>query len=227
MTSSVAFSNYVSPAVTDPNNPGLATSNYQIPNRFTLRIDYSKAFFGDYETSFTLFGSRNEGRPFSYVFANDDGDMFGDRLDGRHLLYVPTGMNDPKVNFDPGFDTTAFFAFLNTSGLDRYAGSIAPRNVFDSDWWTKFDLRVSQDIPGFRENHRAKAYFVIENLGNLLNDDWGVLREAGFPRKQAIVDAEIDSPGTYLYESFFEPSGQSRVTNPSLWAMRLGVKYSF
>lgn len=227
MTSSVAFSNYVSPAVTDPNNPGLGISNYQIPNRFTLRVDYQKAFFSDYETRFTLFGSRNEGRPFSYTFDNDDGDMFGDRLDRRHLVYVPTGPSDPKVNFDPGFDTNAFFAFVSQSGLAKYAGSIAPRNVFDSNWWTKFDLRISQDIPGFREDHRAKAYFVIENVGNLLNDDWGVLREAGFPRKQAIVDAEIDSPTTYLFESFNAPSGQSRVTSPSLWAMRIGVKYNF
>ncbi len=228
MTSSVAFSNYANAAVSDPNNPGVATSNYQIPHRFTLRLKYGKEFFGDYETRFTMFGSRNKGRPFSYMFANDDGDMFGDLIDGRHLLYVPTGPSDPKVMFDPGFDQTAFFAFVNASGLSKYAGSIAPRNEFDSDWWTKFDVRISQDIPGLMEGHRAQAFLVVDNVGNLLNDEWGVLREASFPRMQGIVDARIDSAtNTYVFEDYFEAAGQRRVSSPSLWSIRLGVKYSF
>ena len=228
MTSSVAFSNFSSIAVSDPNDPGVAISNYQIPHRFTLRLGYGKSFFGDYETRFTLFGSRNKGRPFSYVFTDDDGDMFGDIIDRRHLLYVPTGTSDPKVTFEPGFDDAAFFAFVNSTGLSKYAGSIAPRNVFDSDWWTKFDLRISQELPGFNKNHRASAYFIMENVGNFLNDDWGVLREATFPRLQDVVDARIDSAtNKYVFEEFFEPAGQTRISSPSLWAARIGIKYSF
>ncbi len=40
MTSSVAFSNFVNIAVDDPNRPRLATSNYEIPHRFTFRVSY-------------------------------------------------------------------------------------------------------------------------------------------------------------------------------------------
>src|SRR5690606_6015907 len=85
MTSSVAFSNYVNVSVSDPNDPDVHRSNYAIPNRFTLRMTYRKAFFGDYETKFTLFGRVNEGRPFSAVYTNG-GDLFGDTLDFRHLI---------------------------------------------------------------------------------------------------------------------------------------------
>ncbi|HUD95945.1 MAG TPA: TonB-dependent receptor, partial [Woeseiaceae bacterium] len=37
MTSSVAFSNFVNISVSDPNDPGVARSNYNVPNRFTFR----------------------------------------------------------------------------------------------------------------------------------------------------------------------------------------------
>ncbi len=231
MTSSVAFSNWFNVTVADYNNPGLATSNYEIPHRATLRLNYRKAFFGDYETKFTVFGTRNEGRPFSYTFSEME-EFFRGRFfnldDDRQLLYMPTGASDPKVQFDPGFDQAAFFAFADAAGISKYGGQIVPRNVFNSDWWTKFDVRVSQELPGFMENHRASAYLVIENFGNFLNDDWGVLREASFPRNQPIVEATID-PATnqYVFEEFFEPGGQSIRQDASLWEIRVGVRYSF
>jgi hypothetical protein len=102
MTSSVAFSNYANVSVSDPNDPGVARSNYNIKHRFTLLANYHKALFGDNETKFTLYGRMNEGRPFSPVYTNG-GDLFGDTLDFRHLLYVPTGPSDPNVEFGPVF----------------------------------------------------------------------------------------------------------------------------
>ena len=231
MTSSVAFSNFVSPAVSDYNNPGLARSNYEIPHRYTLRLNYRKAFFGDYETKFTVFGSANKGRPFSYTFSEQEMFFLGRFFnldDDRQLLYVPTGASDPKVRYATGFDQPAFFAFASQSGLDRYAGTIVPRNAFYSDWWTKFDVRISQELPGFNENHRASAFLVVENIGNLINDDWGVLKEASFPRTQPVVQASIDSmTNQYVFEEFFEPAGQSIKQDASLWEVRIGLRYSF
>ncbi len=89
---------------------------------------------------------------------------FGDFIDGRHLLYVPTGLNDPIVNFADGFDTDAFFAFLDETGLSGYAGSIAPRNAFNSGWWGTADLRIEQQFPAFREDHRFAGYITIQQL---------------------------------------------------------------
>lgn len=228
MTSSVAFSNYANTAVSDPNNPGRARSNYQIPNRITLKASYKKAFFGDNQTKITLFGSANEGRPFSYAFT--DGCPFcpfGDTARNRQLLYVPTGPSDPLVAFDPGFDQAAFFDFVNSSGLSDYSGQIAPRNAFKSGWWTKFDLKVEQELPGFGDDHRFSGFFVIENLGNLLNDEWGVLKEVGFPRVQDIVNLGGISGGQFEFDDFFVPGGERRVTDASLWEVRFGIRYSF
>jgi hypothetical protein len=154
--------------------------------------------------------------------------MFGDILDDRHLLYVPSGPNDPLVQFADGFQTDAFFQFVEQSGLGKYAGSIAPRNEFQSDWWTWFDLRIEQEFPGFSQGHKIAGYLVFKNLCNLLNDEWCVLREASFPRRQAVIDAEISDDGTqYIFEDFLDPPGQGRITDPSLWEILIGIRYTF
>lgn len=232
MTSSVAFSNYVNVSVSDPNDPGVARSNYNIKNRFTLRANYRKAFFGDYETKFTLFGRVNEGRPYSATFV-DGGNVFGDTLDDRHLLYIPSGPNDPNVAFGPNFDQQAFFAYLDRSGLSQYAGGIAPRNALTSSWWHKYDIKIEQELPGFGPEQKLSAFLLIENVGNLLNDDWGVLREQSFPRNLQLVSfppppaAAINPNNQYVYNEFFSPAPQARVADASLWEIRFGLTYDF
>ncbi len=223
MTSSTSSSNYGNIAVSDSNNPGLAISNYSIPHRFTARISYEAYWWGENRTMFSLFGSANEGRPFSYVFSRDDGDTFGDARDYRHLLYVPDGPNDSSVVYEDGFDQQAFFDFIQKEGLKP---GIQKRNDHQSDWWAHFDLRIEQEFPGFFANDRFSAFLIIKNFCNMLNDSWCVLKEAGFPRTDDVVDMEVVD-GKYLYESFVNPGGQSRATQASLWEMRIGLKYTF
>ena len=238
MTSSVAGSNYFNVAVADPNNPGLATSNYEIPHRAILKVGYSNEFFGDNTTRFTLFGSINQGRPFSYTFKDQAMFILGPDFnpdDDRSLLYMPSGASDPNVIFDPGFDQAAFFAFAESRGITKYGGGVVPRNEFNSRQWAKFDLKISQEIPGFGEDHNATAYLTINNIGNLINDEWGVLYEQRFPRSQDIVEASlVDTAGTpndfsddqYLFENF-SPRDQSRSSSASLYSIRLGINYNF
>jgi len=228
MTSSVAFSNYANISVDDPNAPSLAKSNYNVPHRFTFRVGYSAYWWGDNRTNFTLVGAANKGRPFSYTFAEDDGDTFGDWISDRHLLYVPEGPNDPLVTYLETFNQEAFFAALADTGLDKYAGGIAPRNAFNSNWWVYYDIRVEQELPAFKQGHKFAAWFTIKNLCNMINNEWCVLKEASFPRAQGLVDMEISEDGTqYIYEEFIEPSGQGRVSEPSLWDIRIGLTYRF
>ena len=220
MTSSVAFSNYHGIAVSDPENPQLAPSNYEIPHRFTLSLNYTHEFFDGYQTKFSLFGQANEGTPYTYSFDRDtDGLGFNDN--SRQLLYVPT-LNDANVVYGAGFDQTAFNEFVDSEGLKR--GEIIGRNSLSSDWWTKFDLKVEQEFAGFTPEHKASAYFVIKNVGNLINDDWGVLKQGSF--LQGAVTAEVQD-GKYVFTEFNEPSPQSRSIDPSLWEMKIGVQYKF
>lgn len=233
MTSSVAFSNFAQFAASDRNNPAAARSNYIIPHRFTGKFSWAHDFWDDNTTRFTLFGSVNQGRPYSFTFVdgggafNGDFTEFGDGIDGSSLLYIPTGADDPNVVFGDDFNTDAFFAFLEDNNLMQYAGGIAPRNSNFSDWWAKVDLKFEQELPTPIEGHKLSAFLVIENFTNLIDSDWGVMYEASFPRTFQVVDARIDRANNqYLFNEYFERE-EGRVTTPSLYEIRMGVTYKF
>jgi hypothetical protein len=70
---------------------------------------------------------------------------------------------------------------------------------------------------------------LIENIGNLINDDWGVLKEQSFPRNQTVVQIQegLSPTGAYVYEQFFSPAPRVGEPEPSLWELRFGIRYSF
>lgn len=86
----------------------------------------------------------------------------------------------------------------------------AERNSEYGSWWVKADLKITQELPGFTPDHRAEAYFTIDNLTNFISDDWGILDQVNFPNN---VD-EGDDP-------------ESRVGDASLYTIKLGVSYKF
>ena len=230
MTSSVAFSNYNNRAYLNPQISEVATSNYNIEHRFTALVNYEVDFIQDWTSRLTAYFSANEGRPYSYTFESNSLLGFNPfQGSDSSLLYVPTGPNDPNVIFGPNFDTQAFFDFISGEGLDEFAGGYAGRNAFTGDWWTKIDLKFEQEIPGFLEGHRASGFVVVDNFTNLLNDDWGVLKEASFPRVNGVVDASLINDGQHIeFQEFNDDLViEPRVGSPSLWSIRFGVKYEF
>ena len=102
----------------------------------------------------------------------------------QSLLYVPTNAADPNVVFD-GIDPAAFFALTDAAGCPR--GQYCPRNSIDGAWNTTVNMKVAQEFPGFVSGHEAELYMVIRNLGNLLDSNYGVFREPGFPLMQRVA----------------------------------------
>ena len=221
MTSSVAFSNYHRIAVSDPENPGVSTSNYEVPHRFTFSAGYVHEFIDGLETRFNLFGQVSQTNPYSYTFSSSTGGL-GFNDEDRQLLYVPQS-NDANVVYGDDFDLEAFNAWVSSEGLKR--GEIQDRNEIDGDWWTTIDFKVEQQFPGFNDGHSGSAYFIVKNIGNMLNDDWGVLKRGS--AFQRAVTADINDQGQYVFEEFHNPSGTSVEVDPSLWEIRLGVRYNF
>jgi hypothetical protein len=223
MTSAVSFSNFTSFATTDAQNPGVSTSNYEVPHRFTFNLRYSNEYINGYRTSFSLFGSRTKGRPISYTF--DELSVGATEFESRrHLLYVPLE-NDPNVIYGENFDQAAFNAFVDAKGLTR--GEIVDRNSHNSAWHTRVDFRIDQELPAFAEGHKARAFFVIKNLGNLLNDEWGVKTVGNFVA-QNVVTASINDEGQYEFSDFREGNAEETTfIRQSLWEVRVGVKYTF
>jgi hypothetical protein len=221
MTSAVGFSNYVNFATSDPINPVVATSDYEIPQRFTFTLGYKTQFVDGYDTRFNLFAVAADGKPYSFVYGNNDAFDY-DASSSRQLIYVPE-VNDANVVYGPDFDLAGFDAFVDEFNLAR--GQIVGRNSQNADWWTKVDLRISQQLPGFTDDHKASAFLVIENFTNLLNDSWGDFRQGSFVGDR-VVEASLNDSGQYVYESF-NASEQSVARAPSLWEIRVGVKYTF
>ncbi len=218
MTSSVAGSNFDNVATLNVNDPGLGDSNYVVPHRFTFRAVYARDFFEGLTTRATLYAFASEGQAQSYVMGG--GALEGDGFFGRHLLYVPTGPNDPNVVFDPAFDQAAFFAFADKEDLGT---GFVDRNQTHAKWSYRADFRIDQELPTFVDGVTGKAFLKIYNLTNMLNDDWGQANDQQFFSQQ-VVSAAINANGQYVYSNFSNVDVNDLNENQSLWEVRVGIE---
>ena len=263
-TSSTASSNWDNVAVSDPNDPGLETSNYEIEHLFKGTFSWRKAFFGDYETSIALIAERRSGRPYSYTFGGGTPQaVWGDPRQAsrqRQLFYVPDGdvifeamcTEDDVTNAVAGCASTTAVnvarsvqfasdmeAYIEQQGLERYRGRIMPRNSHRSPWLSVLDLRFAQELPIFRKT-RGIVTFDIENFANMLNSDWGQLRQVSFPYVAPVVDVNrIETTGCpsgaatcYVYRPRAGQTGpvvpfKTISTLPSVWRVQLGFRIEF
>jgi hypothetical protein len=235
--SSTASSNFGNVAAADPNNPGVATSSYEIRHALKLNLSYQHEFFGDYRTRINLFAQRRSGLPFSYTFGTPPTTLFGEgyTTTQRALLYVPqvdssgnvTATSDPLVQYGGSINVADFNDFLHRTGLFEYAGQIAPRNAFRSPYVTTMDLHIAQELPAFFPGGaRLEGYLDIENLGNLLNDEWGAIQQIGFPYSSNNVTATRTGDDHYTYTGLNTRS-PSTFSAESVWQVKFGVRYKF
>ncbi len=268
-TSSTARSNWDSYAVADPNNPELETSIYEIEHQFKGLFSWRKALFGDNETSMALVAERRSGRPYSYTFGAGTS-VFGDPRQAtrqRHLFYVPEISGAGAAIYEATCQAadvgvvpqcplpasvgvavnpvrSAQFAsdvqaFIQSEGLERYRGRIVPRNSGRSPWVTTVDLRLAQEIPIWRKA-RGVVSLDIENLANLVNNDWGQIRQVSFIYVAPVLDvnriATTGCPGGAASCYVYRPrAGQTGPTPPvtsltalnSVWRIQLGLRFEF
>ena len=192
-TSSTASSNYAAGVSLQPNGAAYGISNDEVKHQIKYDINFNHAFFGDYKTNIGLFGETRIGRPYSYTLRDTAArsTIFGTIGSGtRYLLYVPTGVSDPLVSYDNANNAALFDDFINRSGLGKYRGKIAPRNAFNSKWFTRIDLHLSQEIPTFVGDSRVTLFADVENFTNFLNKKWGQIREYPFAYTIAPVIAQ-------------------------------------
>jgi len=222
MTSSVAGSNFDNLALNDINNLTAATSNYEVPHRFSLRASYGKDLFGEgLETRLTVFAYVQEGQPQSYVMGSRD--LEGDGYYGRHLLYVPTGASDPNVVYGSNFPVDEFFAWVAREGL---SSGFQPRNGQHAPWSKRIDFRIDQKLPTGIGRAKGKLYFKMYNFGNFLNNEWGKVWDAQFFSVQ-VVDSRVNSDGQYVFNNFSDRTITDLLEIRSLWSARLGIEIDF
>ncbi|MBL8642385.1 MAG: TonB-dependent receptor [Rhodospirillaceae bacterium] len=226
-TSSTAQSNWDNLATDDINNPKESTSNYELKHNFVIATEWSKAFWGDYETSISFFGQARTGRPYSYTFAGNSAPL-GDPRQGsrqRQLFYVPRDAND--VNLAGGLTWAQLDAYIIENGLDKYRGQIAPRNAFRSPPVATLDMRISQEIPGLFEDSKGVFTMDIRNLTNMINSSWGRDIQIGFPFVVPVVEATSVAGGKYTYSGPLRTKNRTLTARTSVWQIQFGARYEF
>jgi hypothetical protein len=255
ITSATAGSLYSNNAFADPNRAAYGRSIYEITNQWKFRVDYNHAFFGDYNTRLSLFGEYRSGRPYSITAL----DQSTGRLPvtgtigtpARHLLYVPT-VGDARVSFDTAATEAAFNGLITQLGLEQYRGRIVPKNTQSSPDVFRVDLQVSQElpVPGVRNilpRARIRLFADVENVLNMIDSDWGSLRQVSFPQTAAIVNVQClttptptgTAPGAgvvntasnqvcaqYRYFNVVAPN-EALSARQSLYQIRVGVRFDF
>lgn len=238
LSSSTSSSNWGGRASFNPNENVASNSNYMVKDRFTANVNWQKRFFGEYKTTFGLFYEGRSGKPYSWTFNND---LNGDGLAGNDLMYIPKAPGSGEVAFYGATEAAraaneaAFWSVVNANGdLRKAAGGVTRRNASFSPWTNSFDVRFSQEVPGFFKGNKGIFTFDILNFGNLLNRKWGRINEVDFQSQggqvRSFVDfVGIDAQGRYIYNT--RPSVEGTITRQakgeSQWALQATVKYEF
>jgi outer membrane receptor for ferrienterochelin and colicin len=212
-----------------------ARGHYEQEHVFKLTLGYETQFFEGYNTNISLYFERASGRPFSYTMGTFRDRDLGDNEEfyssSSYLPYIPTGPDDPLVDWDynRGMSWDELSGILDRAGIEA-CGCIIDRNYGTQPWVTKMDLSFKQEIPGFAEGHKGQLFVTIFNLANLLNDDWGIEKRLSFSNQNLYDFGGLSEDGKYQIERRFRGTdvrNYSYHDNASAWSVQLGVRYSF
>ncbi|PAX07313.1 TonB-dependent receptor [Sphingomonas lenta] len=236
----------------DPDLPAYGTSNDEITWQFKYAVGLNRAFFGDYRTIIQLFGETRAGRRYSFTMrdnTNTRSSVFGTILNqSQHLLYVPTGIDDARVSYDSTATRDSLESLIQNTSLKDYRGRVAGKNIARSRAFTRIDLHVEQEVPTGIGDSKVSLFADIENLPNLIDKDWGGLRQLGFPQSASVVNVQcLQAPvatGTaptaaqttantsqpcaqYRYSTFTTPNEAVPQLDRSVYLIRVGARFSF
>ena len=191
-------------------------------------------------STLSLFMQYQTGKPYGFTYnapSNALGDTFGGNEpiddDDTQLLYVPTGANDPNVIFGPGWDMAGWEDLLDRRPcLNKFKGKIVTQNHCTSPDNFRMDLRYIHEFKlpngSFLGDNSIEIILDIENLGNLINNEWGRVEQIGFPFTAQVVTLDRDlGPNNELIYNSFRDENYTVFNSASLWKAMLGVRYRF
>ncbi|MES2649445.1 MAG: TonB-dependent receptor [Bacteroidota bacterium] len=237
--SSTALSNWeFVQVVGNPNDPKLATSNYQLTHRITAVASYGVTYAKHFKTSLALFYNGNSGQVYTFLV---NGDLNSDGRFGNDLLYVPLNSSEIKfvdllnsdntVRATAAAQATAFNQFINNDEyLSSRRGQYVERNKNHTPWENVVDARLTQDfmIRTGKIKHALQFTFDVFNLTNLLNNDWGKQYVVG-NQASSILSTVNRTTGNFIGKGYnFTPNTVPyNLTFGSRWQGQFGIRYLF
>jgi hypothetical protein len=222
---------------TDPNNPALSFSNFDIRHRFILALNYTKTWSKRTATQVSLISTAASGSPYTYTYA---GDLNRDASATNDLFFVPKDRTQINlVDIKDAAGKTTVSADEQWAQLDNYIqkdmyleahrGQFTERNGARTPWNTQTDMRLTQSLK------IGKQLFLLSldiiNAGNLINRDWGkqyfVSNTLNSSYQIVTVASVTNDVATFRFN---DPKGQTPYQiDPiaSKWQGQLGLRWVF
>jgi hypothetical protein len=234
---------------------GISYADNDLRHRIIGYVNYRKEYGGKFggATMVTLGMTSQSGFKYSYISGTDlngDGQI-------NDLLYIPNSASEMQfttvttadATFTPAQQQAAFDAFIDGNEyLKSRRGKYAERNGASVPWLTRFDFTIAQEFfikAGAKgKKNTLQLRLDILNVGNLLNDTWGVANSvttaspisvatgAGVPG--SVNNSGIDAAGNPIYRMATSSTtalvSKSFVQNTALsnvWQAQLGIRYIF
>ncbi|MCK5077729.1 MAG: TonB-dependent receptor [Calditrichia bacterium] len=226
----------LNPTVGNVNKPTLSYSDFGLRHRLIGTASYKKEWNPTFATTISAFLEMGQGDRFSYVYA---GDM---NLDGipqnNDLMYIPKSASE--INLVPTDGRTAEQVWQQLDDyidqddyLSSRRGKYAERNGALGQWFSQLDIRILQDfnLNMGKDSHKFQLSIDILNLGNMINNGWGVrkipynkapLTFMGYVDGEPTFSFPLTADGKPLNETFIDYTGLS-----SRWQAQIGIRYLF
>ncbi|KIO50783.1 TonB-dependent receptor [Flavobacterium hibernum] len=163
-----------------PNDPQLATSNFNIKHRIVSNVGYAVKVADNNTFSANVYFNAQSGNPFSWGFVNSTIAGTGQAAGLAYIFKDATeaakyiGVSSAGVPSATAAQQVANYeAFINGNDyLKSRRGNFTERNGATTPWNIQADLKVMDEIR-IDEAGTLQISFSIANIGNLINKDWG------------------------------------------------------
>lgn len=232
----------------NPNNPGLAYSNFDIRHRIITSATYTHHWNKTQESFVSLVFTGQSGNPFTYVYLKDISNA-GQQVS---LAYIPKDEADAHLVANGSVSAhdqwVAMDEYLkNNKYLNSRRGKYTERNGARTPWNNRLDIRLAHNInfftggktvaPGIPvtkvKKHTMQITFDIINFTHLLNPNWGNVYFVPNTLNSSVSagltpTGKTDSNGNPTF-NFSTPttSPWSKDQLNSRWQGQLGVRYLF
>ena len=167
-----------------PNNPQLATSNFEIKHRIVSNIGYAINLTKKNTLSANVYFNAQSGNPFTWGFVNSTLANTGQAAGLAYIFKDATqaaqyiGVNSAGVPSATAAQQVADYeSFINGNDyLKSRRGKFTERNGDFTPWNIQADMRIMDEFR-FSDNkensHTIQISLSIINVGNMINKDWG------------------------------------------------------
>jgi hypothetical protein len=210
----------------------VGTSDFEIKDRVQVALTRQFEFIRHFRTTASLYYEGRSGNPYSFAYSSD---LNQDGFAGNDLVAVPTDANDPRFDFSSLTATQidSMMAFFKTSGLSRYAGGYAPKNVFYQPWVNRLDLKLSQNIPLHFKTASLDLFLDFTNFGNFISKSlFNYVERAPSTvndvfERRLVGNASIDNTTGKIKVTSFAPSDFLVDNTMSRWRVQVGARLKF